>query len=141
MHNCLDVLFCFCILMLGANTTEVLSLTNISACLLKSFCSKNSIVTVVMLDMGRCLFLNPFIRENLVHDSLTNTKRDLILNMYNLRSSIIKDGYTMENVCLGLMTISSGQLFRLYDHILIHRNKVQANTFKQISNLALKKFI
>ena len=120
VHNRLNGALGFGVLVLGANTAEGLGLTSLLACFLEHFCSKDTIIAVVVLDTRCSLLPEPLFETQFGHNGLAGAQRDLVFDMYDLGRSISKYSTAMEHVLFLLATISSKQSTGLSDNILVH---------------------
>ena len=124
INNGLDSAFRSCIFMLSPNCRETMGLALSFAIIVVFICHKHTVITIVMGDLGTCLFLQALFNLRFSQHIFIFSKLDLILNPNQTRRSIITDVTAVKLILSTFATISRWKSSRRAHKKLICVNKV-----------------
>ncbi len=124
IHDGLNSTFSTCILVLGSNAREWLTLVLLFAITPKLLCREDTIITMIVLDFTDTLFIKPVLKTSLFHDCFVSTKRNLVLDPNESWSCIIKDCTALKMAILWFTSIPGQQTPGCLIDELVRRDKI-----------------
>ncbi len=124
VHDCLDGSLSTCILMLSTNPWESLTLSFLDTIATVFLSRENTIITIIMFDLGDTLIPQPLLETCLTHDHFVGTKRDLVFNPNQAWCCVFIHGAALKTAVLWFQSIPGRQTSGRLTDELVCRDKI-----------------